>query len=593
MAISSSQILSEIPLAYQQTAAEIAAGVTPVTYAYPPGNVFRYCTGTQISNIQTNTGTADVSGPIQNAINSTTGDVFFPTGFYYIGKPLYITSVSTQNLRFVGESRTNTYIQPNAASIADSNGINALIINQKANSKFQMLHIRLSSQVAAYTGICISAVNNGPASQQAIFSGGLQDCWFDTGSTNGGFFSGFLSNFYIDNCTWEFQKGCFNFPATGGGASNVQFTDCTLSNCYDYFIQSNNTKNNEISVNSLQVYTHNRGVLFSLNGDTSVTLHDIQLQASTGAANLGGIGLFSLTNCYQFSADAFKCYANATFGTGAIATAISLTGSNAQFTDGNVDGANIGILVTGAGSNAVTFDNVNCVNNGQFAFNVTNTGGTPGGWIKAANCNWSDCQDACIWFTNAGAFDFFLEDCRLMNSGLGGATGFRNVAVSTSGTFIARNCIIGQNNGSAVAAYYVDCSGSGFASLIDPIFIGAPPSGLQNPSAVQLVAIDGEETVAYSASITFSAANSKVFNITANNSTAFTINAPTSPMYGKRITVKIINSSGGALGAITWPANFKMSAWTSPANGFSRSIDLDFNGSNWVQVAQTGVDVPN
>lgn len=99
--------------------------------------------------------------------------------------------------------------------------------------------------------------------------------------------------------------------------------------------------------------------------------------------------------------------------------------------------------------------------------------------------------------------------------------------------------------------------------------------------------------VTYSASMTPDASASNEFDITATNGTAFTINAPTNPIDGQRITITLRNASGGALGAATWDAVFKMSAWTNPANAFSRSIDFKYNATNWVQVSQTGVDVPN
>jgi hypothetical protein len=62
---------------------------------------------------------------------------------------------------------------------------------------------------------------------------------------------------------------------------------------------------------------------------------------------------------------------------------------------------------------------------------------------------------------------------------------------------------------------------------------------------------------------------------------------------GHFITYTLRNTSGGAAGAATWNAVFKMSTWTNPATAFSRSITFRYNGSNWVQVSQTGVDVPN
>lgn len=103
-------------------------------------------------------------------------------------------------------------------------------------------------------------------------------------------------------------------------------------------------------------------------------------------------------------------------------------------------------------------------------------------------------------------------------------------------------------------------------------------------------------TVTYSASMTPNAIAGNHFIITATNGTAFTINSPSNlaaAQTGQRFTIEIRNTSGGALGAATWNAAYKMSAWTNPANGFSRSIDFLFDGTNLIQVSQTGVDVPN
>ena len=103
----------------------------------------------------------------------------------------------------------------------------------------------------------------------------------------------------------------------------------------------------------------------------------------------------------------------------------------------------------------------------------------------------------------------------------------------------------------------------------------------------------GKATITYSASMTPDASAAPLQVITATNGTAFTINAPTRPRMGNSLTLQIKNSSGGAMGAITWNAVFARSAWTNPANGQNRSITFVYDGTFWVQVSQTGVDVPN
>jgi hypothetical protein len=100
-------------------------------------------------------------------------------------------------------------------------------------------------------------------------------------------------------------------------------------------------------------------------------------------------------------------------------------------------------------------------------------------------------------------------------------------------------------------------------------------------------------TVTYSASMTINASQGNSFIITATNATAFTINAPTNGRAGQIISVTIRNTSGGALGAATWNAVFKLSAWVNPATAFSRSIQFRYDGTNWIERSRTPADVPN
>lgn len=146
-------------------------------------------------------------------------------------------------------------------------------------------------------------------------------------------------------------------------------------------------------------------------------------------------------------------------------------------------------------------------------------------------------------------------------------------------------------------------SGSTTATVISALNVsdetGLVQTGIKSLAGIgsKNVALSGwagrSAAVTYSASMTLDASLGRDFTITANNGSAFTINAPTNATTGQRITVMIRNTSGGALGAATWDAVFKMAAWTQPANGFSRSIDCRYDGSNWVEVSRTPADVPN
>lgn len=83
------------------------------------------------------------------------------------------------------------------------------------------------------------------------------------------------------------------------------------------------------------------------------------------------------------------------------------------------------------------------------------------------------------------------------------------------------------------------------------------------------------------------------FTITATDGVAFTISAPSNLVAGKQISYTVRNTSGGALGAITWNAVFKMAAFANPATANSRSISFVYDGANLVEVSRTPADVPN
>jgi hypothetical protein len=103
--------------------------------------------------------------------------------------------------------------------------------------------------------------------------------------------------------------------------------------------------------------------------------------------------------------------------------------------------------------------------------------------------------------------------------------------------------------------------------------------------------IGRRNTLTYGTTISTNTLLGNDFVITATDGVAFAIAAPTNAgsfvdtgTHGQRITYTIRNTSGGALGTVTWNSVFKMGAWVSPANGFSRSIEFRYNGTNWVEL---------
>ena len=79
---------------YKQTAAEIAASVTPVNYAYPPGHVYRYGTNTT-------PGTTDMTAALNNSIKAvgSGGTVVWPADTYLITSPILAENLRGLNIQ--------------------------------------------------------------------------------------------------------------------------------------------------------------------------------------------------------------------------------------------------------------------------------------------------------------------------------------------------------------------------------------------------------------------------------------------------------------------------------------------------------------
>jgi hypothetical protein len=150
-------------------------------------------------------------------------------------------------------------------------------------------------------------------------------------------------------------------------------------------------------------------------------------------------------------------------------------------------------------------------------------------------------------------------------------------SVPSSGTWAVNNIVYNTNPASGGILYWV-CTAAG------------------SPGTWQAVRISPFRRFIsrnYATSENFDASLYDIFSLNIQANLALTYNAPTGGTVGQELTIRVRNISGGAMGTITWDAVFKLSAWTNPANGNSRSITFVYDGTNWIQISQTGVDVPN
>lgn len=103
-----------------------------------------------------------------------------------------------------------------------------------------------------------------------------------------------------------------------------------------------------------------------------------------------------------------------------------------------------------------------------------------------------------------------------------------------------------------------------------------------------------EFALTYGVAIATDALAGRTQIVTATNGVAFTMSNPTNGYAGQQVTWRIKNTSGGALGAVTWAGTFHLgAAWVSPATGTNRSITFEYDGANWIELYRTTADVSN
>jgi hypothetical protein len=113
------------------------------------------------------------------------------------------------------------------------------------------------------------------------------------------------------------------------------------------------------------------------------------------------------------------------------------------------------------------------------------------------------------------------------------------------------------------------------------------------PRSVATIGASALVAPTYGATNTIDVSLGTDFNLIVTDGNAFTVSNPINAVSGQHLFITIKNTSGGALGAVTWSSAYKLSAWTSPANGFSRSIEYRYDGTNFIELARTAADIPN
>lgn len=102
--------------------------------------------------------------------------------------------------------------------------------------------------------------------------------------------------------------------------------------------------------------------------------------------------------------------------------------------------------------------------------------------------------------------------------------------------------------------------------------------------------------VVYSPAMGIDLSLGNLYLIVVTDAVNFTVANPNNAQQiGQQFTILIRNAigGGGVVGVVNWDTLYKLSAWTSPADGYSRSICFVWNGTHCIEIARTPADVPN
>lgn len=589
-------------LFYPRTSAEIAAGVTPTNYAYPPGDVRRYGFSgdagvtdntTALTNaLAANAGYVPVVVPNMGAYAKFTGRIVAPANSTLVlqdGAELRWTATAATGTSFLG-SATRPGIEvtgdnfrlegrgiirgPTSASYVSNE---VAIFGKGTSSASRKSGFVVDGEIeflnwGAY-GIALQYVNDVRVSRTKIHDVGYSGMAFLSCTHGRVMFNdvssitpGTSGNAYGISCTHD---------STGYNADSEVLAgrQRTATNpfCIDFHVC-----HNEVSdIPVWRAIDFHGGFECKANHNTIYnTKYPIGMSSSSGDA-INYAGQNNEVN-YNTIASTRRDGSATTVAT-LDGTAILINGgSSAQ----HINPQCVGNVIDGYGLNSASSGSIEAtqVRNANITYNrlrnwqrygiFSNEGdGTIAGNIFDAVANASNSR--CIW-NDSSTYGWTIEHNR--HEAHGGTVAAEGLRITSSNP----RCVVGSNYFEQATLPYVNADGGHV--LARRMFAAT---------------IASRRTVTYSASITIDAQEGNTFVITANNGTAFAINAPTNPQDGQRITITIRNTSGGALGAITWNAVFKMAAYTAAATGNNRSAWFFYDGTNWIMEGQSAADVPN
>lgn len=290
-------------------------------------------------------------------------------------------------------------------------------------------------------------------------------------------------------------------------------------------------------------------------------LHELECYQSSGVTHNGAI--------YAHGVGGTNRISKVTCGNAAnLGDAIKISGSYICLHDIHVEGSLNGLNLSGAGL-------VQNVVGNPFVTNLVHIQNDSSGWtceFLFANSSTNTLVDDLAGLTvagseNSGVVSFYSQsEARIAQT---------KISASFSGATV-------PSSGGATGEVKFN---SGPAAI--------PGAMCYSPGNWRPIAMSPTVTdLAYSASMTPQAHVAICQRINVNNATAMTINTPANPNVGMELTFDIKNTSGGAMGLITWNAIYLLAgAFTNPATSKRRTIKFYYDGTNWIETARATADI--
>lgn len=418
-------------------------------------SVFDFMTAAEIADVQGYTLTLDVSDAIQAAIDYVAtkggGTVYFPNGFYAIGKSLSIRN--SQGICLEGESWVQTIIAPLASTptFAPHNAM-LLVSVQPWNGSVSNLRFKTSN----FTGWVIKGSTS--TTGYNTISASFQRLWVDLSSTSAGFFEGGLFDCFIDTIQFENVRQGFSLigPTTCGFRST--FNKINWLDGRAELIKTDGTACPSFTLSNIVVDAQignavlaSRPYVLNITGAAGWTISNVAYETGnvTYDPATSYTGCFKLTSCTEMVVDGVTIHVpdyGLSDNTAMSFTSTTGTVSNVRYkTDSATRNTQV-LDISGAGTN-LRFNN--CVFDGSLATAQVGLSGTSlTGSVEFHGCTMTKAGNRIVNDTvTTNTADIRFKDCTLINPHWGKSYVFTNYffAINTSGATEFVGCTIGRD----------------------------------------------------------------------------------------------------------------------------------------------------